>query len=52
MNDKTVLEKTLNIIAIDQLKVQSIETTAAKIAIIFYEKLPNSILEQLHNELI
>ena len=52
MNDKTVLEKTLNIIAINQLKVQSVETTTAKIAIVFNEKLPNSILEQLHNELI
>lgn len=52
MNDKTVLEKTCKLLAVNQLKVQSIETNTTKIAIIFNEKLPNSVLEQLHRELI
>jgi len=52
MNDASVLEKTCAILMVNQLNVQSIETTSSKIVIVCNEKLPNSILEQLHKELI
>jgi len=52
MNDKGILEKTLEIMAINQLKVQAIDMTSAKITFVFNEKLANTILEQLHEAFI
>lgn len=52
MNDNTVLEDTMKILEINNLEILAMETNEAKISIMFKEKLPNNILEQLHTELI
>ena len=52
VNDNTVLKNTMKILAINALEVLNIDISESKISILFKEKLPNTILEQIHNELI
>lgn len=52
MNNEETLESTLKVIELNKLEILSIETNESKIAVMFKERLPLSILEQLHNELI
>ena len=50
-NDNIVLNKVLNIIKMFNCDIYNIDITNAKIAVTFKEKVPNSLIELLHNEL-
>lgn len=52
MNDNKILEKTMMVINLNKLEILNITLNESKISIMFKEKLPVSILEQIHNELI
>ena len=51
-NDDTILEKVLNIIELNQLEIYHLEVNESKIAMLFTTKVSNTILEQLHKELV
>ncbi len=51
-NDDTILEKVLNIIELNQLEIYHFEVNESKIAMLFTTKVSNTILEQLHKELV
>lgn len=51
-NAPNILEKTMNIISLNKLEVLDIILNESKILIMFKNKLPITILEQMHNELI
>ncbi len=51
-NDDTIFKKVMKIVKLNQLEVYHIEVNESKIALLFTQKLPNYILEQLHKELI
>lgn len=52
MHDNSILEKTIKIINLNNLDILNLDIDELKISIIFKDTLPNSVLEQLHNELI
>lgn len=52
MNDSSILNKIMKIIELNNLEVINLEINESKIAVMFNEKVTNSILEQLHIELI
>lgn len=52
MNDDRVLRKSMEILKLNELEPINIETNESKIALTFREKISNSILEQLHTQLI
>ena len=52
MNHEEILENTIKIIELNHLEILDIELNESKISIMFKEKLPIDILEQLHNKLI
>ena len=52
MNDSSILSKIMKIIELNNLEVINLEINESKIALMFNEKVTNSILEQLHIELI
>lgn len=52
MNDNKILEKTMMVINLNKLEILNITLNESKISIMFKEKLPVTILEQIHNELI
>lgn len=52
LNDDTILEKVMKIIELNQLEIYHIEINESKIAILFTQKVSNTILEQLHKKLI
>ena len=52
MNDDDVLKQIMKILELNNLELLDIETTESKITLIFKEMISNSILEQLHKELI
>ena len=52
MNDDNILRNTVKILKLNGLEPFNIETNESKISLTFKEKLSNSILEELHNELI
>lgn len=51
-NDNSILEKTMEIIELNQLEILNIEINESKISILFRTKLSNNVLEQLHKILI
>ena len=51
-NDNYVIIQILKILEINNLDPADVEITDSKISLIFREKLNNSILEQIHQELI
>lgn len=52
MNDQTILRKVMKIIEINKLDVSNIDINESKIAVIFKDVIPNTVLEQLHKEII
>lgn len=52
MNDNKILEKTMNVVNLNKLEILNITLNESKILIMFKEKLPSIILEQIHNKLI
>ena len=52
MNDDEILKQIMKILELNNLELLDIEITESKITIIFKEKLNNTVLEQLHQELI
>lgn len=52
MSNNTILNKTMNIIEENRLEIIGMETSEAKIAIMFKKIIPDEVLEKLHNELI
>ena len=52
LKDDIILEKLMKIIELNKLEIYNIEISESKIAILFTKKIPNIVLEQLHNELI
>ena len=52
MSNNTILNKTMKIIEKNKLDIIGMETSEAKIAIMFKEIIPNEVLESLHKELI
>lgn len=52
MNDDTILKKVLTIMELNQLEICHLEVNESKIALLLTQTVPNSILEQLHQELI
>lgn len=52
MNDESILNKVMKIVELNDLEICHMEINESKIAIIFTENLSNTILEQLHKELI
>ena len=52
MSNNTILNKTMKIIEKNKLEIIGMETSEAKIAIMFKEVIPNEVLENLHKELI
>lgn len=52
MNDDKVLRDAMNILKLNELEPINIETNESKITLTFKEKISNSILEQLHTQLI
>lgn len=51
-NDKKILEKTMEIIELNKLEILYFEINESKISILFNQKIPNAILEQLHKTLL
>ena len=51
-NNNNILNKIMNILELNNLEFLDIEITDLKIAIIFKEKINNTILEQFHKQLI
>lgn len=52
MNDDKILRETMKILELNELEPINIETNESKISLTFKEKISNSILEQLHIQLI
>ena len=52
MNNNEILKKVMKIIEINKLDILNIEVTESKIAIIFKDIVPNTILEQIHYDVI
>lgn len=52
MSNNTILNKTMKIIEKNKLDIIGMETSEAKIAIMFKKIIPNEVLESLHKELI
>lgn len=52
MNDDKILRETMKILNLNELEPINIETNESKISLTFKEKISNSILEQLHIQLI
>ncbi len=52
MNDDSILDKVMKIIELNGLELYHLEINESKISIIFTQKVSNSVLEQLHKELI
>ena len=52
MNNNDILEKALNIININKLEILNIDVNESKIAIMLKNVVNNSVLEQLHAELV
>lgn len=52
MNNTEILEKTMKVINLNKLEILNITLNDSKISIMFKEKLPITILEHIHNELI
>ena len=52
MNDNSILPKIMKIIELNKLEIINLEVNESKIALMFNEKVGNSILEQFHIELI
>ena len=52
MNNTEILKQVMKIVELNELDIYSLEINESKIALVFTEKVSNSVLEQLHNELI
>lgn len=52
MNDDRILREAMKILKLNELEPINIETNESKITLTFKEKISNSILEQLHTQLI
>lgn len=52
MNDDKILREAMEILKLNKLEPINIETNESKITLTFKEKISNSILEQLHIQLI
>ena len=52
MNNNNILQKTMKILEINNCNILNIDVTEYKISIVFKDVVSNSILEQLHNEII
>ena len=52
MNDQNIMRKVMKIIEINKLDVSNIDINESKIAVIFKDVIPNTVLEQLHKEII
>lgn len=52
MNDESILRKIIKIVELNNLEIMDLTINESKIVLMFKEKLPNSILEQLHQSLI
>ena len=52
MNNNTILKKTMKILELNNCNILNIDVTEYKISIVFKDIISNSILEQLHNEII
>lgn len=52
INNNDILNKIINIINLNNLDTWNIDASESKISIIFKDTVPNTILEQLHKELI
>ncbi len=52
MNDDKILREAMEILKLNELEPMNIETNESKITLTFKEKISNSILEQLHIQLI
>ena len=51
-NNNDILNKTLNILQLNNIEILNVEMGEAKIVITFGEKLPDGILSEIHKELI
>jgi len=52
MNDTSILTKIMKIVELNKLEIINLEINESKIALMFNQKITNSILEQFHIELI
>lgn len=52
MSDNKIIEKTMTVINLNKLEILNMTFNESKISIMFKDKLPITILEQMHNELI
>lgn len=52
MSDNKIIEKTMMVINLNKLEILNMTFNESKISIMFKDKLPITILEQMHNELI
>lgn len=52
MNNTEILKQVMKIVELNELDIYSLEINESKIALVFTQKVSNSVLEQLHNELI
>ena len=52
MNNNKILKRTMKILEINNCNILNIDVTEYKISIVFKDIVSNSILEQLHKEII